>query len=442
MLALLSLAFADPCGMVPPAWIPDNGGTAIERLGDQETYVFFADGMQTIAIRPGFTGSVDEFGMLIPMPAPPALRKIGDATFQHLAAAVDAPAVQVHFYDPRARKEKRAYRSAPAMSVEAPEDDGLAFDEVRVVNQEAMGMYEVAVLEAGSPLALQRWMTERDFRYPDGMDDVVLDYVEGGWLFVAVKTRVGQMKGVEPRPGMREVQPKLPAGATFTGSVQGMAFRFHIDEPIVPMRLSTFNGDSAVNRVYMLSDRPVRVVDRPEDLVQRQVAGDALHRNVAEPLPVTYHGGDAADVTGDDQRALAVLRDPSPHNGVARDLMAADLLALQTGDLTLPFEVVEKELLNVNEALGLRGAEVDKLLEDAIQARRDEALGRVTGDLREYTLTVIDGDFGQSWLRANNLRFAGWSMPPDRNDAAHWRRSPVQVGALSVAMDRSSWWPF
>ena len=34
--------------------------------------------------------------------------------------------------------------------------EGLAFDEVRVLNQEAVGMYQVAVLEAGSSKALAR----------------------------------------------------------------------------------------------------------------------------------------------------------------------------------------------------------------------------------------------------------------------------------------------
>lgn len=445
MLALLSLAFADPCGMVPPAWVPTTGGPAIQRVGDQETYVFFADGMETIAIRPGFTGSVDEFGMLIPVPAAPALRKIGDATFEHLAAAVDAPTVQVSFYDPRQIARRNEKRSAEMDSEGAePAPSGLAFDDVRVVNQEAMGMYEVAVLEAGSPRALERWMTERDFRYPEGMDDVVLDYVNQGWLFVAVKTKVGQMAGVEPRPGMRGVKPSLPAGAVFNGTVQGMAFRFRVDEPVVPMRLSTFNGDSAENRVYFLADRPVRLEDRSESLVKRQVDGRTLHRNVSEPLQVEYRNGSAEDVPASYRERLATLRDPTPHNGVARDLMAADLLALRTGELSLPFEALEKELLNVNEVLGLRGAEVDKQVEDAIQSRRDEALGGVVADLEGYTLTVFDGDFGQSWLRNNNLRFTGWSMDPAANSSVSWTRGAATVGYLAIPLDgsESGWWPF
>ena len=61
-----------------------------------------------------------------------------------------------------------------------------------VVKREAIGMYEVAVLEAGSAAALKRWMDDHGYKYPDGMDKPCEEYVESGWCFVAVKTKVGQ----------------------------------------------------------------------------------------------------------------------------------------------------------------------------------------------------------------------------------------------------------
>ena len=96
---LLSLsAHADPCGMVPPAWVPP-GDPGIVRMGEQVTYSFFKEGVQTIAIRPGFVGNVEEFGMLVPLPAVPALRKIDDRTFGQMVAVVDPPVVTVQIYD-------------------------------------------------------------------------------------------------------------------------------------------------------------------------------------------------------------------------------------------------------------------------------------------------------------------------------------------------------
>ena len=63
---------ADPCGMVPPIYVTDN--TSLVRVGDQQTYVFYKDGIETFVIRPGFSGKVEDFGMLISFPTPPALR--------------------------------------------------------------------------------------------------------------------------------------------------------------------------------------------------------------------------------------------------------------------------------------------------------------------------------------------------------------------------------
>ena len=47
-------AFADPCGMVPPIYVQDN--SSLVRVGDQQTYVFYKDGIETFVIRPGFSG--------------------------------------------------------------------------------------------------------------------------------------------------------------------------------------------------------------------------------------------------------------------------------------------------------------------------------------------------------------------------------------------------
>ena len=76
LVGFASEALADPCGMVPPIYT--GPGIAITRVGPQRTYVFYENGLETYVIRPGFSGKVDEFGMLIPFPTAPALRKVPD----------------------------------------------------------------------------------------------------------------------------------------------------------------------------------------------------------------------------------------------------------------------------------------------------------------------------------------------------------------------------
>ena len=85
-------ALADPCGMVPPAWT-NPSDTPIRRVGPQKTYVAYSDGIETMVLRPGFSGKIEQFGMLIPFPSPPAIRKVPDETFAQIQNAIDPPEI-------------------------------------------------------------------------------------------------------------------------------------------------------------------------------------------------------------------------------------------------------------------------------------------------------------------------------------------------------------
>jgi hypothetical protein len=291
----------------------------------------------------------------------------------------------------------------------------LKFDDVRVLRQEAVGMYEVAVLEAGSASALKRWMDDHGYKYPAGMDKVCDEYVALRWCFVAVKTKVGQKEGVDPKPGMRKVNSKLPAGATFDGNVQAMGFRFKTDKLTVPMRLSAFNDGELRNVVYLLTDGPRRIRSIPEEYVVRQLTGEELHRNLTEPLPLRVIGGTAADIPQWRRDSLKQERDPAPHNGHAKEMFASDLLAVREGRLSHSHEEAEKMLLRVGEHFGLRGPEADRLNSEALQQDRTKALTAAVGDIKKMSLTVVDGDFPREVLGGQNLQFAEYKMPSRRN---------------------------
>ena len=388
---------ADPCGMVPPVYVGDD--VPIARIGEQKTYVFFKDGVETVVIRPGFEGKVDEFGMLIPFPSVPDLRKVSDNIFPHIAAAIDPPEVVIDLRIRTRLLSRFRFRSAN-LSNSRHGSLELQRDQVRVVKEEAIGMYEVAVLEAGSAAALKKWVEEHGYKYPGGMDEACNDYVKQGWCFVAVKTKVGQKKGVDPQPGMRTVNPKLPVGATFDGHVQAMGFRFKVDRLVVPMRLSTFNEGELHNIVYLLSDTPQKIRSVPEEYVVRQISGEQLLKNVTDPLPLRIIGGTVKDLQPFQKQNLKARRDPAPHNGAARDLFAADLLAVKEGRLTHPHEEIEKMLLAVGERLGLRGPEIDKLNEASLAAERQQTVKEGLQAMTGMTLSVIDGNFPREVLAA------------------------------------------
>ena len=431
---LASHGAADPCGMVPPIQITGGGPAQLERTGAQRTWVLFKDGVETIALRPGFSGNVEDFGMLIPFPTPPAIRKIDDATFAHIEGAIDPPRLDVHIIEERWEYEDRAVESGaiPEPTAVASED-GLAINEVRVLKEEAVGMYQVAVLEAGSPKALEVWMSDNGYQYPTGMDAVAQDYVNDRWCFVAVKARVGPESAIAPKPGMRGVDPSLPAGASFDGHVQGMGFRFKTEKAVVPMRLSVFNGVDPRNVVYVLSDDPVRIAGVPLSTVVRQVDGKTLHANLTEPIPVTFHGGKEKDLQDHERSQVNDVRDPQQYNGIARELIAADLMALRTGELSLAVEELDKELLNISEAFGMRGPATDALHAEVLSEARAEQTDAALKDVRGMHLTVVDGVFPRALLESENLTFSPWTMADAQNLP---RQDPIRPRAHSLTFWR------
>lgn len=435
-------ALADPCGMVPPITVYTGGDTVpIARTGVQRTYVMHTRGVETMVLRPGFVGSVEEFGMLIPFPSPPAIRKIDDATFQHIEAAIAPPEVTVQLYDPVVVSYEMAGdwdmpSMARSKSSEPEPEEGLEIrrDEVRVLSEEAVGMYQVAVLEAGSSKALDKWMGENGYAYPDGMDEVVEDYVSESWCFVAIKASVGSAEGATPYPGMRSADTAFPAGASFDGHVQGMGFRFFVDEPVVPMRLSVFNGADPHNVVYMLTDNAVRIDDVPARLVLDQLDGEELHANLTQPFRVSYQNGGANDLVDWQMNEVQRQRDPTPYLGVARSLFAADMLAARTGRLALPFEEEEKELLRISESFDLRGAEIDALHGVELAVQKAEAVDGAVDDLKEMHLTVIDGVFPGSVLARQNLTFSPYRLT--RDERLFDRNDPMTPADIWLSYER------
>src|SRR5438105_11694045 len=118
--------------MMTQIYVNDN--TSLVRVGDEQTYVFYKDGLETFVIRPGFAGKVEDFGMLISFPTPPALRKVSEDIFPQIAKAIDPPEVVV---DLRWRLREQARRRSDPFSADGKGQGQLALkrDEVRVLRQ-------------------------------------------------------------------------------------------------------------------------------------------------------------------------------------------------------------------------------------------------------------------------------------------------------------------
>jgi len=404
--------------MVPPITTESD---ALVRIGHQRTYVFHKNGIETIGLQPGFSGKVDEFGMLIPFPSPPAVRKLPENFFAHIAAAIDPPEVVVNV-SPQfgGFGGGGAFGGVGGGGFLGAAPDPFGPDQVRVVREEAVGMYELAVLQAGSAKALARWMKEHAYRFPDGMEDVCNEYVSKGWCFVAVKSKVGREATSQPKPAQREVKNKLPEDWSFDGEVQAMEFRFPSEELIVPMRLSVFNEGELRNIVYVLSDSPNRIRDIPEEYVVRQIPGGKLIQNLTGPLPLRVVGGTAKDIQKWQRENLISQRDPRPANGKAAELFAADVDAAISGELISQREANAKQMLNISERLQLRGEQIDRSIERSDLREHHAKVRKSLDELRDMTLSVIDGDYPRDVLADDNLTFSEYTVSSAKNTSRNY----------------------
>ena len=105
-------------------------------------------------------------------------------------------------------------------------------------------------------------------------------------------------------------------------------------------------------------------------------------------------------------------------------------------------------LLRIGEHFGLRGPEIDKLNLAALDAQRQQAVKDALADVKQMTITVIDGDFPREVVGAQNLIFGEYRMPARRNSAEFYdakdkspagkREGTLKLGALEPATQRGN----
>lgn len=418
MLNSINVATADPCGMVPPISVASNE-QMIARRGIQRTYVMHKNGIETMALHPAFSGKVQDFGMLIPFPTPPELYKINDDMFAQLERALAPPTIELYQYDANPIPLPGSAGLGPLIGAKGSNMAGLGAkgmqpNQIRV-REEALGMYQVAVIEAGSAQALKKWMQEQKYKFPRGMEEVAQDYVENSWAFVAIKTQIGAQSNIEPAAGMRKVDTSYPEGASFDGYVQGMGFRFPSEEIVVPMRLSVFNGRDPHNIVYLFSDEQMRIdkVDQPTDYYY--LRGEKLYNNLTKPLKVAVRFGSIDKLNEAQKQQLNKFRDPDAITKEFRHFLQSDLMALRTSSLILESEQKEKEILSISEAFALRGEEINKLHQEALEKHREKQTSEALGDLKKMHLSIFSGVLPNDLIQEENLHFVPVSSPqPDQ----------------------------
>ncbi|WP_315773295.1 MULTISPECIES: DUF2330 domain-containing protein [unclassified Bradyrhizobium] len=217
------------------------------KLFNQSSKVVLArDGEQTaITMASDFEGDVKEFAVVVPVPTFIERKQIGvvePKTIDHLDKYTAPRLVEYHDADPCAPVVVAA-RAMPA----APMMAGAVYEMARRnygVTVEAsydIAEYDVLILSAQESDGLTRWLTDNNYRIPQGADAVLGSYIRQGMRFFVAKVNVERMKNIG------------------NGTLRPLQVRYQSPKFMVPLRLGTVNARGPQDLIIYALTRSGRI---------------------------------------------------------------------------------------------------------------------------------------------------------------------------------------
>jgi hypothetical protein len=114
-------------------------------------------------------------------------------------------------------------------------------ESIEVIKAQQVGIYDVKVIRGESGEAITGWLRENNFGFGSEDTQVLQDYGDRGWCFVAAK--------IQPQPGTqrREIVAE--------GLAAPLILEFPCDKPVYPLALTATAGSQTEILIYTLSDR-------------------------------------------------------------------------------------------------------------------------------------------------------------------------------------------
>jgi len=230
----------------------------------QRAIIAFKDGEQRLAIDTAFTGAGEEFAWLVPLPSEPEILPATKGMFD-TAAMITAPRVTSRgipneliisgvvflaciliLLGVRTRGLRALAVVLLALAVALVMLPSLSKSRssvptlnVEVLQSEPVGIYDTTVLRGTVAKDVLDWLDDQGFASPDGVEAIVQDYLDRGWVFAAAKLRDEIREGEE-----RAAHP--------------LQFRFSTERPVYPMALTAVGNESIELELFVFADGAVR----------------------------------------------------------------------------------------------------------------------------------------------------------------------------------------
>lgn len=279
-LLLALVAFAAPSALADGKVflsIAVDGAEAGSTMPRQRAIIAFKDGEQRMAIDTAFTGAGDEFAWLVPLPSEPEILPATKGMFDTVdlltAPRVNSRMVPDIVIAPAALiivtvlvmiwcKARGLWPvlvlfailafpffAMPLLSGSVRGGPTLGHAEIH--QQESVGLYDTVVLSADRADDVLAWLSEGGFAVPDGIESVVQEYLDRGWVFAAAKLRDEARDLSE-----RRAHP--------------LQFRFATEQAVYPMALTAIGNLPLSLDLYVFADGTANV-DRLRRLAALEV---------------------------------------------------------------------------------------------------------------------------------------------------------------------------
>jgi hypothetical protein len=222
--------------------------------------VLARDSDQTaITMASDFEGDAKEFAVVVPVPTFIERKQIGvvdPKTIDHLDHYTAPRLVEYHDEDPCNLPKVASVMPAPPMARMARSvQESAKHYGVTIEASYDVGEYDVLILSANESNGLVNWLTDNQYRIPQGAEDVLGSYIRQKMRFFVAKVNVERMKGLG------------------NGYLRPLQVRYQSPKFMVPLRLGTVNAKGpqdlivyALTRHGRIESTNYRTVKIPSDI--------------------------------------------------------------------------------------------------------------------------------------------------------------------------------
>jgi hypothetical protein len=217
-LWLAPIASADACGV----YIPRDGDASMAR---ERGLVIWDGQTEQVLVELSINSDANEAAWIFPSPTRAEVR-LGDAAIFAELEELTKPQI--------------VYERRPAMPDFGAGAPMAGAPPVTVLSQQTLGPFEVTTLAATDAGALQGWLTENGYQFPQALDDVLQPYIDKGWFYVAIKLT----------PSAQD--------QTLTGQLDPLWITFESDEIVYTMRPAALAPNSFPLSLYIFAEHRVQ----------------------------------------------------------------------------------------------------------------------------------------------------------------------------------------